>query len=148
MKKPSAIEEIIQQAMRRGDFDNLPGKGKPLELNPDEFTGDDWELAHHLLKENGFAPEFIEIRQSIEKDLEAARADLRRACDWRKGARERGDAPDWVESEFRKSQARFREQVDKLNIRIRDYNLTIPSDQFFRKSLNAPAMIKNIEDKS
>lgn len=132
MKKPSAIEEIIQQAMRRGDFDNLPGQGKPLELNPDELTGDDWELAHHLLKENGFAPEFIEMRQSIEKDLEAARADLRRACDWRKGAQDKGEPESYIRPEFERAQARYREAVAALNERIRDYNLIIPSDQFYR----------------
>src|SRR5690606_20576453 len=30
------MEEIIQEAMRRGEFDNLPGKGKPLDLRKDE----------------------------------------------------------------------------------------------------------------
>ena len=30
------MEEIIQEAMRRGDSDNLPGKGKPLDLDRDD----------------------------------------------------------------------------------------------------------------
>lgn len=143
MKKPSAIEEIIQQAMRRGDFDNLPGKGKPLELDADEFTGDDWELAHHLLKENGFAPEFIEIRQAIEKDLEAARADLRRACDWRKGAQDKGEPESYIQPEFERAQARYREAVADLNKRIRDYNLIIPSDQFYRAPVKLSECLSN-----
>ncbi len=54
------IEEQIQEAQARGEFDNLPGAGKPLELNNNPFTGDK-ALAYSLLKSNGFAPPEIEL---------------------------------------------------------------------------------------
>ena len=142
------IEEIIQAAIQKGEFKNLPGEGQPLKLDPNAFSQDEWQLAHHLLKENGFAPEFIEIRQSIEADLEAARADLRRACRWRKQAREKGESEDWVRSEFQRAQSQFRERITDLNHRIRDYNLIIPAQAFHRSPLNAPGEQQKIEDSS
>ncbi|MGZ3629064.1 MAG: DnaJ family domain-containing protein, partial [Ktedonobacteraceae bacterium] len=33
------IEEQIHQAQSRGEFDNLPGSGKPLNLDENPFTG-------------------------------------------------------------------------------------------------------------
>ena len=68
------IDEIIQNAINEGEFDQLPGKGKPLEWDAHSPLDDDWQLANHLLKENGFAADFIEARQSIESDLAAGRS--------------------------------------------------------------------------
>ncbi len=32
MNFDKAVESIIKEAMERGEFDNLPGKGKPIHL--------------------------------------------------------------------------------------------------------------------
>jgi len=77
-KKARGIEEIIQKAMQEGAFDNLPGKGQPLDLDDNPHLDPEWQLAYHLLKENGYAPEFIEKRQIIELELAKARAALAR----------------------------------------------------------------------
>ncbi|MFO7173043.1 MAG: DUF1992 domain-containing protein [Bacillota bacterium] len=61
------VEEQIQEAMARGDFDNLPGKGKPLDLTENPFEKD-W-LVHHILKNASVAPEWIELRREIQADL-------------------------------------------------------------------------------
>jgi len=68
------MEEIIQEAMRRGDFDNLPGKGKPLDLDrdePDPYAGKEgsW-LVNRILRENKVAPLWIELEKSIREDQE------------------------------------------------------------------------------
>jgi DnaJ family protein C protein 28 len=146
MKDQFGIEKIIQAAIRQGDFESLPGQGQPFEWDLNEFTGNDWDLAHHLLKENGFAPEFIEIRKAIEADLEKSRADLRQACKWHQKTVVSRATKEKSNSEFRKAQERFQNATRELNLRIRDYNLIIPSDHFYRNPLKTQTMQKEIED--
>ncbi len=66
------VEEILGEARENGEFDNLPGKGKPLRLQDDVYAGDK-ALAYHLLKNNDMAPPEIERGRQIEAEL--ARAD-------------------------------------------------------------------------
>lgn len=46
--RPS-VEEQIRAAQARGDFDNLPGKGKPLRLN--DVHDPDWWVKSYLRRE-------------------------------------------------------------------------------------------------
>ncbi len=131
-RKARGIDEIIQQAMQEGAFDNLPGKGKPLDLDENPFLDQEWQLAYHLLKQNGFAPDFIEQRQSIELELAAARQSLARAWSWRTEALAEGKAADYVEAEWGRAKEKFYERVERINKRIRDYNLTVPNARFAR----------------
>lgn len=62
------IEEIIQDAMARGEFDNLPGKGKPLDHDAYFALPEDQRLAYTMLKNAGFVPEEVELLKGI-KDL-------------------------------------------------------------------------------
>jgi hypothetical protein len=130
------IDEIIQNAIKEGAFDQLPGKGKPLDWDQHSPVDDDWQLAHHLLKENGFAPDFIEARQSIETDLASARADLKRASDWKKQALEPDEDLDFISSQWAKAKSAFETRVGELNKKIRDYNLLIPSQSFYRAPID------------
>jgi hypothetical protein len=59
------IEERILQAQRRGDFDNLPGSGKPLEVEDDGHIPEDLRLAYKILKNAGCAPPEIELKKEI-----------------------------------------------------------------------------------
>ncbi len=54
------IDEQIREAQARGEFDNLPGLGKPLNLDETLFTGDK-AMAYSLLKQHGYAPPEIEL---------------------------------------------------------------------------------------
>ena len=51
-----AIEQIIQNTIARGEFDNLAGKGKPLNLNENQLVDRDWRMAFSLLEHHGYAP--------------------------------------------------------------------------------------------
>ena len=61
MSIESAIEKQIKEAMARGEFDNLAGKGKPLDLEAYFNTPDDLRMAYSILKSNDFVPEEVEI---------------------------------------------------------------------------------------
>jgi DnaJ homolog subfamily C member 28 len=128
------IEELLRAAMRAGKFDNLPGKGKPLKLDDNPHADPEWRTAYHILKEAGFSLPWIETRNEIEIDLEKVRADLQRAWNWRE--RSSGQPSTAVEMEWRDALDAFREKVDALNKRIKDYNLTVPSDRFQMRGLD------------
>ncbi len=76
----AVAEERIQEAMRRGDFDDLPGAGKPLDLDDDLLVPPEVRIAHRILKNAGFVPPEVIERREIA-DLEAALADLADAAE-------------------------------------------------------------------
>jgi hypothetical protein len=79
-------EERIRKAQEDGAFDNLPGKGKPLCLDDDEWLPQELRLTYKILKNANCLPGEIEIRKeifSLRQLLDAAidpetRGDLRR----------------------------------------------------------------------
>lgn len=65
MSIESAIEQKIREAMARGEFDNLSGSGKPLDLDAYFNTPEDLRMAYSILKSNSFVPEEIELMNEI-----------------------------------------------------------------------------------
>ena len=59
------VEERIRQAMDENRFDNLPGKGKPLDLEDDAGIPEDMRLAFKILKNAGCLPIEMEVRKEI-----------------------------------------------------------------------------------
>jgi uncharacterized protein YydD (DUF2326 family) len=58
-------EQRIRDALARGEFDNLPGQGQPLELDDDSLIPEDQRLAYRILKNAGYVPEEVENRREI-----------------------------------------------------------------------------------
>lgn len=58
-------EEKIRQAMERGEFDNLPGAGRPLLLDDDSLVPEDLRVAYKVLRNAGCLPPEIELRKEI-----------------------------------------------------------------------------------
>lgn len=59
------IEELIKQAQERGDFDNLPGKGKPIDLSVYFDTPEDVRVAQSVLKNAGFVSHEVDLLKEI-----------------------------------------------------------------------------------
>jgi hypothetical protein len=59
------IEQKIREAMERGDFDNLKGAGKPLELDGYFAMPEDMRMAFAMLRSNEFVPEEVEMLKEI-----------------------------------------------------------------------------------
>ena len=76
------VDQQIREAQERGDFDNLPGTGKPLDLTPNPHA-QGRELAFKVLKDAGFAPDWIELEKAIRNKLQSARTALLRQWQWR-----------------------------------------------------------------
>lgn len=67
-------EENIRQAAERGEFDNLPGAGKPLQLDDDRNVPPELRVGYRILKNSGFLPPEIQLQRELRsaEDLLAA----------------------------------------------------------------------------
>ena len=65
MPTEANIEKMIQEAMARGEFDDLEGKGKPLDLSAYFATPEDLRMAYSLLKNNEYVPEEVDLLREI-----------------------------------------------------------------------------------
>jgi DnaJ-like protein len=61
------VEERIKNALKKGDFNDLPGSGKPLDLDDNSCVAEDLRLAYKILKNADFTPPEIEIKNEIKK---------------------------------------------------------------------------------
>lgn len=64
------VENQILRAQQEGKFDNLPGAGQPIDLEENPFEPSEMRMAFKILKENDFAPRWIEIGKEVDNDLQ------------------------------------------------------------------------------
>jgi hypothetical protein len=60
------VDEKIKEAVARGEFDNLPGKGKPLDLDAYFATPEHLRMGYSILKSADIIPEEMELLKEIE----------------------------------------------------------------------------------
>ena len=58
-------DEKIKEAIARGEFDNLPGKGKPLNLDAYFATPEHLRMGYSILKSADMIPEELELLKQI-----------------------------------------------------------------------------------
>ena len=78
-------EQRIEEAIARGELDDLPGAGRPLALDDDALVPAELRMAYRILRNAGFVPAELEQRKEVAslRALIAAATDeteRRRAC--------------------------------------------------------------------
>ena len=68
-------ERRISEAIARGEFDDLPGAGRELELDDDALIPEDLRLAYRILKNAGFVPPEVQTLSEIAALERMARGD-------------------------------------------------------------------------
>ena len=58
-------EQRIQEAMQRGEFDDLPGYGKPVAPSDDSMVPEDLRLAYKMLRDAGYLPPEMSLQAEI-----------------------------------------------------------------------------------
>ena len=76
------VEEQIRRAIADGEFENLRGKGKALELESYFQTPEPLRMAYSMLKSAEFVPEEVRMMQEID----AAKAELSGCADGRRAS--------------------------------------------------------------
>ena len=138
------VEALIKQAMETGIFDNLPGMGKPFNFEEYPNTDSEWRLAFDMLKKAGFAPIWLETRQEIEKEYSEAIKRIKNAYhSYAIGAHNQKEQ-DAITQKWQRARDHFSVSMEKLNRRIRDYNLQIPAPVFYRNTIDIDAEICRI----
>ncbi len=59
------VEALIKEAQERGEFDNLPGKGKPIDLTSYFETPEEVRLAQSVLKNAGMTSPEVQLLKEI-----------------------------------------------------------------------------------
>ncbi len=124
------ISEKIREAEERGEFDNLEGAGKPLNLDSNAFVRDK-AMGYNLLKSNGFAPQEIELAKEIRTEYERLEAKIAKVHHQGRSLRTRRVPP--FPSERRafnalveKTAAEYEKNLGDLNRKIMTLNLMVP----------------------
>ena len=107
----SAVAKQIREAQERGDFDQLPGQGKPL---PREDWHGEWGLAYHVLKQAGETLPWI----TLGNEIEAAQQRLRAQLDSARGLRPGADRD--------RARARYLEAAAALDKMLEEYAFSVP----------------------
>jgi len=130
------LEDIIREAMERGDFDNLPGKGKPLDLREDPLLDPLTAIVNRIVRDNGCSHPLLEARKMIESEIKECRAELARASRVRQTSTDQNAWLSAIES--------FRARLKQINRDIRLFNLKAPSPALHNLALDADSEIAKI----
>ena len=121
-KWENIAERKIREAMAEGAFDNLTGKGRPLNLEENPYEDASLSMAHRLLRNNGFAPAWVEEAKDLEHEIDLAGRQFA----------------------VHGSPERFREQIVAINRRIVAHNLKTPSALFHMLPVDAETEIRRL----
>ena len=154
-KGESAIERQIREAIERGEFENLRGKGKPLDLSENPYTPEDWRLAYKLLQDAGMAPDWIEHDKEIRRELHALESWWHRQMQRQRDQRARAMAlpiDQMIAEHERLEQQRarvcveYRDRAAALNQLIDLYNLKAPTAELHRERIRIEKEIQKFQD--
>jgi len=85
------VEDQIKKAMAEGEFDNLSGKGKPIDLDGYFQTPEHLRICYSILKNGQFIPEEVQMLKDIEalREQEATCSDTEQKNQLAKTIREK-----------------------------------------------------------
>lgn len=109
----NVVEQRVWHAMEEGQFENLPGKGKPLDLDTNPHADPAEDTLYRILNKNGCAPEWVELNKEIRNRIASWRLALRRTSMCKDG----GDDSKWLEAS------------EALKLQLRDLNNKVCSSQ-------------------
>ena len=61
------VEKKIKEAMDKGEFDDLPGRGKPIAFEDDSNIPEDLRLAFKVLKNADYLPPELQLKKEIRQ---------------------------------------------------------------------------------
>jgi DnaJ family protein C protein 28 len=111
------IDQHIRAAEEAGQFDNLSGAGKPLDLDDDDRVPEELRAGFRMLKNAGYAPPWIELQKSIADEQQ-------RLETWLAQANRRW--PSLGPTDREHLRVEYAERLRDLNKQITTYNLIAP----------------------
>lgn len=115
-------ERKIKEAMDAGEFDELPGRGQPVNLEEDPLTPPEQRVANRILKNSRALPEWIQFENDIRREvagIDSTRERGLRAVRFARNAPTRERAAERLRSDYR-------EQLSLVNTLVLKYNMNAP----------------------
>lgn len=125
------MEDLIEDGRRRGLFDDLSGKGKPLELEQNFYEGSN-ALANQLMKANAIRPAWLSLRLGLTDKIDAHRADMQRTWERYSDAIGHSHSKTHLQSlalGWEDVIQRWQQTIIQINKEIDTYNLKRPQGQ-------------------
>lgn len=143
-KWQSAIDRALQKAYEEGQMSNLPGEGKPLKLDEDSNTPEELKLAYRMLKEQGFAPDWIMQGRELDDQRARLMANIERGAKAYRGALAGAERlPAQREERVRRAndawalaKQTFQQAAKKFNQQVTTYNLKVPQGVTHKALIN------------
>ncbi|MBA0596765.1 uncharacterized protein LOC105767719 [Gossypium raimondii] len=114
----NVVEQRIWHSMEEGQFENLAGKGKPLNLNTTPHADPAEDTLYRILSKNGCAPEWVELNKEIRNKVSEWRVALKKA--WTSKCNG-NDEEKWIER-----CESLKKQLRDINDKVFRYNLIVP----------------------
>jgi hypothetical protein len=149
IKQHDLVGAMMKKAMEQGEFDHLEGAGKPLDLEDNPFEPGELHMAHKILKDNGYAPYWIELN----KEINALKAKLdKEVDDFKKYTqivlreKQSNRAVRFFEQKKKNFYLQCREHLEEISKKILDYNLHCPVSTLGRANLDLEAEMARIAE--
>ncbi|ONK73682.1 uncharacterized protein A4U43_C04F34180 [Asparagus officinalis] len=113
----NVAERRIWQSMEEGHFENLPGRGKPLDFSTNAHADPAEDTLYRILSRNGCAPEWVELNKEIRCNIAEWRLALKKA---------QANRTNNLGSTWPKDLEYLKEQMRDINIKVLRYNLIVP----------------------
>ena len=135
MNTEKIADRMIQQAIEEGLFDNLPGRGQPIQLDDDPLTPPHLRLGNRILKNANVLPDWAQLDAEIRRSMdECSRTWARVAAEYprrraRAGAAECGserggrDFAAW----YSRTRRSYLNALRCVNHEILKFNLSAPN---------------------
>ncbi|HEV7213552.1 MAG TPA: DUF1992 domain-containing protein [Chloroflexota bacterium] len=131
-RRRQRVDDAIMEAERRGEFDNLRGKGKPIPAELLVSADDAW-LAGKALANAGFLPPWLQLQHEIEDDLAQCRRLVERTERF----------PPLANRE--RPLTELRSRLDGIRAKTRRYNLMVPTMSLQRPLPNSDDLLQRLE---
>ena len=115
-------ERKIQDAIEEGLFDNLPGRGQPLDLSVNPFEPPNMRAVNRILKQNKVLPPWLLLEREIEASRGLALGTLSR---WQASEPALRDTPQYPKLRAA-ARAAYAKHLKETNDLVLKYNLSNP----------------------
>jgi hypothetical protein len=159
LKMDRIADRRIQEAINAGEFDNLPGYGKPLtDVDDNPFVPKEMRAAFKVLANSGYAPDWMVVARQIEADVQRLRYNADRHFTFlsqrlaeiatdpfvAKHLRKEMDA---LKAEHRKAAQRHSGAIEEINRKITSFNHMVPIASLLMVPLSLQSEMEKFEDR-
>ena len=143
------VDKKVKEVIGEGDVSHLPGAGEPLIFD-DDNTPSDMRLAYKIMKDNDVLPSWMLLANELDTEREKIRrrlAGYARSYQGRlQDALRAGSLVLQRKAEDGRDHAitRIREDIEKFNKKLLNYNLTVPPQIGQKIPLDAEEEIREV----